>query len=182
MKTGPAVKSSAGRKSLPVAVLLQCIPLLGTSSCFTYAARPNDVVDTVNPLFFFLLFWGLGYAYVRHGNRFAFTFMGGPLFFFVSCGVVSSGAASIDFEHGPTTLTTSQVADVRHAALTEGLLLCGLVLLLAVDAWRLAAAHNARLDQPGESDGGRHPSREDEAAPTKKTSQSKEQYRGPGPP
>jgi len=179
MNAEPAAKSSAGRKSLMLAVLLQCIPLLGASSCYWYAAKPEDVTTVVNPLVIFLLFWGLGYAYVGRGGRFLLTFVCGPLFFLVSCGVVSSGV-QVDFEHGPTTLTTAEANSVRSAAVTEGLILSGVILLLAVDALRLAAAHNASLQQAGR--GQRAPIARGKNRFKKPPGQSDEQHKGRGPP
>lgn len=135
------------RKSPLVAALLQCIPLLGAGSCIANGATDLGF-DWVVFLWWSVLLWGLGYAYLDRMRRFLVWGLAGPLLAIGSCFASFSGV-SYDFEHN--TRSEDRPA-ANRAAVQTGLLVSLAVLLLAVDAARLAAARNAGPDDPDAAD------------------------------
>ena len=133
-------QASGPRRSALFAVVLQCIPLLGAASCFAYGTS-DQKAGGAGLLWFAVLLWGLGYAYLGRWRRFVAVLLLGPVFAFTSC-VASFSGVRYDFEH-PYENTVSEVESANRASFQEGLIISAAVLLLAVDAWRLAAARNA---------------------------------------
>ena len=72
------------RKFVPLAVLLQCVPLLGAAACFHQSATDQKGGGLVL-LWFSVLFWGFGYLYLMRWWRFMAVFLLGPIFAFTSC-------------------------------------------------------------------------------------------------
>ncbi len=139
------------RKWVWLAVLLQCIPLLGAAECMT-AAATDQQPGMIGLLMFSLLFWGIGYLYLGRLVRGLVIFLVGPVFAFSTC-TASIQGVRFDYEHSYEYRTPAArhaaAVDANRASAQEGLIIAGTVLLLAVDAWRLAAVHNASL-QTGE--------------------------------
>ena len=140
-------------KNVKLAVLLQCFPLIGAASCVFGGGIGPPL--TIIPFFLWwsVLFWGFGYVYLRRVTRFLLTLLLGPVLAFGSCFASFSGV-NYDFEHCPTYgYPCSDVKSASRAAVQTGLIVAAAVLLLAVDAWRLAEADNAALDAAQPPDG-----------------------------
>lgn len=134
------------RKRTWIAVVLQCIPILGMAGC-----AANGLTDQSGTAEFFafvawwsVLFWGLGYQYVGAKRRFAATCIVGPIFALSSC-FGSFKGVTLDYEHQYNRPSRSDIASANAASFQEALILGGAVLLLAVDAWRLVDRHNQAL-------------------------------------
>jgi hypothetical protein len=143
------------QKSIITTITLQCIPLVGAAGC----AAEGVTNQHFGPGIFFwlaILFWGFGYRYLRHMGRFVAALLIGPLFALSSC-VASLKGVSYDYEHSykytnPNPNDSayqqsyqSEIDSANRASFQEALTIAGAVLLLSVDAWRLAALHNERL-------------------------------------
>ncbi len=145
MVADTTVPARGRRKSMALAVLLQCIPLLGAAGCIAEGANGSNVAGVLG---WSLLFWGIGYLYLGRRLRAPLTILAGSVFAFASC--TAFVLTRTDFEHPyDYTPATKQEAITgnRPDYLEEGLLIVSAVLLLAVDAWRLTAAHNAALER-----------------------------------
>jgi hypothetical protein len=148
MQANTGTMSAQRRVLMVVAVLFQCIPLLGAVSCF--ASGLSDQNGDLWLLWFGALFWGFGYLVLRRWGRFLLAFVIGPIFAFTSC-TASFQGVRFDYEHSYEYRTPAArhaaAADANRASIQEGLVIAGATLLLAVDAWRLAAARNAEPDR-----------------------------------
>lgn len=147
--------SGRRRKIVLLAVLLQCIPLLGAAACFSFGVNDQHLNDQQGGaeawLWFSVLFWGFGYLYLARWRRFWSVFLVGPVFAFSSCTASFSGV-TYDWErpwyscHYGEKTNCAALQSANRASIQEGLIIAAAVLLLAVDAWRLAAAHNATAE------------------------------------
>lgn len=138
-----AVESRAApraRKHALIAVGLQCVPLLGATSCASMGAN-NQQPGWVSFLWLSSLFWGFGYLYLRRFSRFHPAFLMGPVFALASC-TASVWGVNYDFEH-PGRRSEADLQSANRASYQEALIIAGAVLLLAVDAARQTAAVNA---------------------------------------
>jgi hypothetical protein len=135
----PAQPARPRRKSPALAVALQCIPLLAAGACILNGATDQEGSALACLLWWSALFWGFGYVYLfpLARRRMLVTLVAGPLLAFGGCTAIFSGV-SYDFEH-PYNAREADKADADRASVQTGLLLAAAVLLLAVDAWRLAA-------------------------------------------
>ena len=131
------------RKNPLVAALLQGIPLLAVGGCFgTRASDQNsDVIGLALLLSLSALFWGFGYRYVGRAIRFGVVALAGPVLAFASC-TANYSDVPVDFEGPGFFLNSSKAND---AAAWTGLIISGVVVLLAVDAALLAVLHNEKL-------------------------------------
>jgi hypothetical protein len=120
------------RKSALVAVLLQCIPLLGVPSCVAGGLGRPPVADVI-PIGFFLvasLCWGLGYPYLGRWERFGHaTFL---LLYVVAVGVAGWMGNMTTAYSSPTPGRLNGVLLFLAGSMIVA------VLVLAIDAWRLA--------------------------------------------
>jgi hypothetical protein len=129
-----AQANGPARKSTPLAVILNLLPLIGLVSCTT-TARDFSMTSLAGfqAFWWLLLIWGLGYLYVGKPFRFLLSL----LIPWISC-----FTSSLDFEH----------ARYNTADLLPWLLVMTMICVItAVDAGRLAVAHNAKLDHPPEA-------------------------------
>jgi hypothetical protein len=121
-----AARPGQQHKSVWIAMALQCVPLLSLAA----AALAGWEL-----LWGALLFWGLGYKYLGKTWRWAAVGLLGPVFVLLS-GAIAILAGGFDHPNG------SVHADMTAAVLVN----IGAVVVLAVDAWRLAMLHNDALD------------------------------------
>src|SRR5260370_7040597 len=132
-----------GYKKPWLAVVLSLIPLLGLGGCTTnfyaehifgsYDNTPKITFQIGAILLYFIFIWGLGYFYLGKWKR-------GLLSLLIPC--LSSFASiffGVDFEHG---LSRSSVTGFFLWVLLVG----SMCVVTAVDAFRLAVAHNANID------------------------------------
>jgi hypothetical protein len=150
--TPPATKVPS-QKSIITTITLQCIPLVGAAGCAAEGAtNQNFGIGIV--FWLAILFWGFGYRYIGRMGRFTAALLIGPLFALSSC-VASLKGVSYDYEHSykytntspDDTAYQSEIGSANRASFQEALTIAGAVLLLSVDAWRLAALYNARLER-----------------------------------
>ena len=144
------------RKSAKTAILLQCIPSIGAASCVLNGASGQHL--TILPLFLWwsVLGWGFGYLYLGKSARFLLVLLLGPVLAIGGC-FASFHGVTYDFEHCPTVLAPGYdcngLSSADQSSVGTGLIVAAGVLILAVDAWRLAEAHNLALDAPEGSGG-----------------------------
>lgn len=129
------------RKNPLIVVALQCIPLLAASGCASAGITNQSSSGIALVLWISALFWGLGYLYLGRTYRFLLALVLGPVYAFATF-FYSMIGAHFDFEHG-----RGDPASASAALIQEGLLIGALVLMLTIDALRLAADHNWRESQ-----------------------------------
>jgi len=153
--------------------LLQCIPLIGAASCVANGVSNQRLTLLPLVLWWCVLVFGLGYEHLGLNRRWVVTAIAGPAIAFGSC-VTSFAGVSYDYEHcDPSMSSTSangdkvvDLAEIRYrcggiagadrAAIETGLIVAAVVLLMAVDAWRLAKQQNLDIEalERGQPDGG----------------------------
>jgi hypothetical protein len=147
----PATVKIPTQKSIITTITLQCIPLVAAAGCAAQGVTNQNF--GIGILFWVtILFWGFGYRYIGRMGRFVAALLIGPLFAMTSC-VASLKGVSYDYEHSykytnsnsPDPSYQTDVNSANRASYQEALTIAGAVLLLSVDAWRLAALHNERL-------------------------------------
>jgi hypothetical protein len=125
------------------AVFLQCIPLLAAGGCVVNGAGNQQAWFVAFLLWWSVLFWGLGYLYLGgfRNPRTVFALAFGPICSFVAWRLCFSDVTYgyIVFLHS----TPGDPSDANRACIQTGLIIAAAVLLLAVDAWRLAARREA---------------------------------------
>jgi hypothetical protein len=136
--------SPPSHKSLFWAGFLQCIPLLGAAGCFINGASDQNSLGTALLLWVSILFWGLGYLYVGAFGRLAIVVLGGPILAIGAC-LASSSTATYDYVPADGENDPADVRSANRASIQTGIIVTLAVMILAVDAARVAAAHNARL-------------------------------------
>ncbi len=124
-------------KSAFWAAFLQCIPLLGAGACVANGASDQGAQGWALLLWFSVLFWGIGYFYVGALPRAAAAVLLGPVLAIGACTASFSGV-TYDYEHGET--DPAQVSSANRASAQTGLIVSLVVMMMAVDAARLAAA------------------------------------------
>ncbi len=122
--TDSAARPGRQRKSVWIAMALQCVPLLSLAA----AALAGWEL-----LWGALLFWGLGYKYLGKTGRRVGAGLSGPVFSLLS---LATGVA----------FTFEQPAFGPSSFNAVFIVIIGAVVVLAVDAWRLAMVHNDALD------------------------------------
>lgn len=151
MKPQPAIaKQERSRKSIIIAVTFQCIPLVAAAGCASIGAS-NQNLGADLLLWLAAGFWGFGYLYLGRTVRFIAALLIGPLFAMSSCSASFNGVA-YDYEHPYTYQNDpnrykTDIATANRASFQEALIISAAVLLLSVDAWRLAVLQNAQLDR-----------------------------------
>ena len=138
----PGSTATRGRKSLMLAAMLQGIPVLGAAGCIANGATNQHAQGWALLLWLSVLLWGIGYMYVGALGRAAIVFFAGPALAFASCTASFSGV-SYDYEHASKSQDSS---GADRASIQTGLLVGIAVMILAVDAVRLAAARNDAID------------------------------------
>jgi hypothetical protein len=134
------------RKYGPVTVVLQCLPLLLAGGCTANAVTNEQTYWSTCILLIPALLWGLGYLYLGRGGRFLAAFVLGPIYIFVTLYVNEVTGAYFDFEHFSVDYASVDVLQrANRFMLQEAVMIAAAVLILAVDAWRLAEDHNLRL-------------------------------------
>jgi hypothetical protein len=132
------------RKRPMLAALLQCIPLLAAGGCVVNGASNQQGAFAALILWWAALFWGLGYFYVGRRARWrgVVALAAGPLLAYSAC-TASFAGVSYDYEHSYRTPSAAPINEANRASVQTGLIVAAAVLLMAVDAWRLAA-----VDEP----------------------------------
>lgn len=142
-------------KRIITTITLQCIPLVAAAGCAAEGAT-NQNFGLGIVFWLTILCWGFGYCYIGRMGRFVAVLLIGPLFALTSC-TASLKGVSYDYEHSYKYTTPnpndpqydsslqSQIDSANRASYQEALIIAGAVLILSVDAWRLAALHNERL-------------------------------------
>jgi len=139
----------SGYKRPWLGVLLQCVPLVGAASCAANGASSQQFYFEIL-LWWSVLFWGFGYIYLRRFRRFAVVFLAGPVLAFSAC-FASFRGVTYDYEHCSNSSNSNgykcnDLASANIASVQTGLIVAALILFVAVDTWRLAAAHNRAID------------------------------------
>ncbi|HTE83598.1 MAG TPA: hypothetical protein VK821_02610 [Dehalococcoidia bacterium] len=141
MSDVPLRAGRAPRKNLKLAVLLQCIPLLGAGTCLARAAS-NQGTGYWIFLWFSVCLWGVGYFYLGRIRRGLLLFLLGPVLAFTSC-FASNHGVDYDYEHCyPGRVNPCPAGDANRASVETGLIVGAAVLIVAVDTWRLAERQN----------------------------------------
>ncbi|GAC1467157.1 MAG: hypothetical protein PVSMB7_13420 [Chloroflexota bacterium] len=149
--TTPAEPRPRSRKSIFTAMTLQCIPLLGAAGCASEGATNQQ--SGLAPLrWLSILFWGFSYLYLRRLLRFIVVCLVGPLFALTIC-TASLNGVTYDYEHAykytngvDSSDSRKAIATANRASYQEALMISCAVLLLSVDAWRVVALNNARME------------------------------------
>ena len=115
-----------------LAVILNLIPFIGLGGCAVQVRSPSSSsLAELGGLWFFILIWGIGYLYLGRWVRFLLSM----LIPWVSC--FASSSFGLDFEHG-----RGETANFFAWLL----MVASICVITAVDAYRLAVANNARID------------------------------------
>lgn len=136
-------------KSLFWAVMLQCVPLLGAAGCVANGTTDQRSVGVSLLLWTSVLLWGLGYLYVGAFKRLILAVLAGPVLAITACSASFSGV-SYDYEHGGN--ARNDVDAANRASIQTGAIIALAVMVLAVDAARLAVARNANEPNSDEAD------------------------------
>ena len=153
--TGTSSRRSPSRKSLFWAAMLQCVPLLGAAGCFANGANDQHSQGAAFLLWGSILFWGLGYLYVGALVRFTVTVLAGPILAVAACSGSFAGV-HYDYEHDIRNRPSypHDVGAADRASIQTGIILSLAVMLLAVDAARLAAAKNVFVNRANDEQAG----------------------------
>jgi hypothetical protein len=138
-----AEKPSRRRKSPMIALLLQCIPLLGAASCIANGASGQRLPELPFFLWWSVFIFGLGYEHLGFRRQWVLAAIVGPVLAVASCGASFAGV-SYDFEHCSGSSSFGDyhcggLAGADRASIQTGLVVAAITLLLAVDVWRLSA-------------------------------------------
>ena len=144
----------ARRVETSLALLLQCLPLLGLSGCTAlWSAVPVQslirqgsapafwsFMGVAAALALLSLCWGIGYLYLGRRERLGCAVvLLGPLFVLWSYGYLFDGFTP--------TRTDADEANRGRAMLWTALLSAGPVLLMMVDCWRLARTRRDAVEE-----------------------------------
>jgi hypothetical protein len=135
-----------------LAASLQCIPLLAAGGCVFNGASNQQGTFPAFILWWAALFWGLGYFYVGRRARWrgVVALAAGPLLAYSAC-TASFAGVSYDYEHASRTTSPAAINEANRASVQTGLIVAAAVLILAVDAWRLAAVKGPEAQRADEA-------------------------------
>ena len=137
-------------RRLRLAVLLQCLPLIGAAGCVADGFTPRPIEP---PLFFAMLLslvcWGFGYLYTHRWVRFALAFIGAPILAFMLysriMAVPRADPTASYFGHYLGVMTSdaltdsaSQIRDEKNRAILFGILVAVGVGTVIWDTARIA--------------------------------------------